>query len=199
MGIRILAGTEPGSNFGHACFWDSSRDIAFGPVFYESGKPHHLDAGDIAEAFGKWVGWNALASMTVEEMKDKAHELNGLLYRDPTLAEAEGEKAGRLAVVNVLDSSIGDILLADDAAIGDELDEALDDEWGIISTDDEHPWVIVGAQEVAWMKGFAHGFKDVFADSRKKALAAREADDRQREADAAKRLGASGDPDGVLG
>lgn len=167
MGIRILVGTEPGGSFKHACFWSSTTDVAFGPVFYESGAPHHLDPGDVAEAFGKWVGWDALAVMTTAEMKDKEHELDGLLGRDPALARAEGEAAGKLAVADMRGGGAMERL--EDAAergAANEVDEGMmearDDEWGRLSTDGLHPWAIVLDQEKAWEEGFAHSFRAAF-------------------------------------
>lgn len=167
MSIRILVGTEPGSSFKHAILWDSVTDTAFGPVFYESGKPHYLDPGDIAEAFGKCVGWDALAEMTVPEMKDKQHELEGLLERDPALARAEGVAAGKLAVQDARGTgSMERMEDADergaDTEFEDEYSDALTDEWGRLSTDGQHPWAIVLDQEQAWTEGFREGFLEAF-------------------------------------
>jgi hypothetical protein len=167
MSIRILVGTEPGSNFKHACFWDSTTDIAFGPVFYEGGKPSFLDPGDIAEAFGKWVGWDALAVMTVAEMKDKQHELETLMLRDPSLARADGAAAGKLAVEDMRGTSAMERIEeasggGDDAGVATGMMEARDDAWGGLSTDGAHPWAIVLDQERVWMEGFREGFLEAF-------------------------------------
>lgn len=161
MSIRILVGTEPGSDFKHAILWNSTTDVAFGPVFYESGRPHFLDPGDVAEAFGKWVGWGQVAAMDNADLSAKKSEMEALLRRDPKEAEAEGVAAGKLAVANGFRAPLGEDYPARDA-----LDETRDDEWGRLSTDGAHPWAIVLDQEQAWAKGFAFGFQFALAGAK---------------------------------
>jgi hypothetical protein len=144
-------------------------DVAFGPVFYESGKPHYLDPGDIAEAFGKLIGWGALAEMPVSQMKYEQHKLEEMLRRDPALAKAEGAAAGKLAVADLRGTSAMERIEeasenGDASGVDEGMMEACDDEWGRLSTDSQHPWAIVLAQEKAWAEGFTQGFREAFAE-----------------------------------
>lgn len=180
MSIRILVGTEPGSDFKHAILWNSTTDIAFGPVFYERGKPHFLDPGDVAEAFGKWVGWDKLTELTNDDLKEKQHEMEELLDRPLINAKAEGHAAGQLAVADIrgtglmerIEEAAENQAAATDSASPEAHDaksefeegyqEVLMDEWGRLSTDNEHPWAIVFDQEKAWHEGFRSGFELAF-------------------------------------
>lgn len=54
MGVRILAGTEPGSRFQHACLWDSVTDTAFGPVVYED-RALDLSPDEVLQQFLEWL------------------------------------------------------------------------------------------------------------------------------------------------
>lgn len=77
MSVRILAGTEPGSSFQHACLWDSVTDTAFGPVVYQN---HDLGLlpEEILEQFLQWLP-EAATRYNDDELHDKLAEFTKTL------------------------------------------------------------------------------------------------------------------------